>query len=173
MTVQIALLRGVNVGGHNRLPKPGFRALLNDLGARDVATYIQSGNAVFRGELAEVQVAQAIEAAFGFRPSVMLRDAVFWHGAIAAAPVETPDPRAFHLFTLGAPTQATEAELNTHASGAERAWIGPGVVYLHTPDGLSASGIAPRMDRLLGVPTTARNWRTVLAIQAMAQALTP
>lgn len=173
MTVQIALLRGVNVGGHNRLPMADFRALLTDLGAQNVSTYIQSGNAVFLGELTDDQIGQCIEKAFGFRPTVMLRDAPFWEATIAAAPADAPDPKALHLFVLGAPTQATEGDLNAHGTGGEQAWIGAGAVYLHTPAGLSASTIAPRMDRLLGVPTTARTWRTVRAIQTLAQALTP
>ena len=173
MSVQIVLLRGVNVGGHNRLPMADFRALLATLGARDCATYIQSGNAVFHGSLTEDEIAQAIETKFGFRPSVMLRDAAFWADTIAQAPFASHDPKALHLFVLGGPSTATERDLTTHAAPEEQARLGAGVVYLRTPRGLSASGIAPRMDRLLGVPTTARNWRTVRAIQAMADALAP
>ncbi len=173
MTVQIALLRGINVGGHNKLPMADLRDLLATLGAQDCKTYIQSGNAVYRGDLDAEMISEAIEKAHGFRPQVMVRDLSFWQARIAAAPYPSDDPKALHLFVLAGPTNATEADLNQHATPTEAAQIGAGVVYLHTPGGLSASKIADRIDRILGTQTTARNWRSVLAIRDLAASLTP
>ena len=77
MTTFVALLRGINVGGKNILPMQAFSELLTELGCIDVATYIQSGNAVFRysGKPAELtdMISTAIESKFGFRPSVLVR----------------------------------------------------------------------------------------------------
>ncbi len=171
MSIQIALLRGINVGGHNTLPMAGFRTLLAGLGAQDCKTYIQSGNAVWRGDLSEAAVSQAIEDEYGFRPNVMIRSRAFWTDAIRACPFPTDEPKALHLFVAHGAFDATQDALNQVAAPGERAQIGTGVVYLHTPAGMSASKIAPRMDRLLGGPTTARNWRSVMAIRDLAQGL--
>jgi uncharacterized protein (DUF1697 family) len=168
VTVQIALLRGINVGGHNTLPMADFRKLLERLGAQSCKTYIQSGNAVFVGDLAEGAVGEAIETEHGFRPRVMIRTRSFWDATIKACPFPTDTPKALHLFVLGEPTKATDDALNQMAALDERAQIGTNVVYLHTPGGMSASKLAPRIDRVLGVPTTARNWRSVLAVRDLA-----
>uniref|UniRef100_UPI0011789D76 DUF1697 domain-containing protein n=1 Tax=Brachyspira hyodysenteriae TaxID=159 RepID=UPI0011789D76 len=78
MTRWIALLRGVNVGGHRKLPMARLREVVADLGHRDVATYVQSGNVVFTGPDDEPEeVAAGLEdglaRAFGFGVRVVLR----------------------------------------------------------------------------------------------------
>ncbi|MEA2443041.1 MAG: hypothetical protein QOJ12_333, partial [Thermoleophilales bacterium] len=74
----IALLRGINVGGHAKVPMARLRELFDELGHEDVKTYVQSGNVVFTGpdrphaEVAD-EIEDALEAAFGFRPRVLVR----------------------------------------------------------------------------------------------------
>ena len=78
MTVVISMLRGVNVGGHNKIKMDSLRELYESLGLRDAQTYVQSGNVVFRTDAKNIapvakRIEDAIERKFGFRPSVILR----------------------------------------------------------------------------------------------------
>jgi len=76
MTAFVALLRGINVGGKNILPMSEFRELLRALGCEDLATYIQSGNAVFRHHKSTAElsllISEAVESRFGFQVPVMV-----------------------------------------------------------------------------------------------------
>jgi len=78
MTVVISMLRGVNVGGHNKIKMDALRALYVSLKLEDVTTFIQSGNVVFRTKERELgkigkRIGDGIEKSFGFRPEVILR----------------------------------------------------------------------------------------------------
>ena len=78
MAVVIAMLRGVNVGGHQKLNMEALRTLCAGLGLRDVETYIQSGNVVFREDggdpgMVARKIEDGIERKFGFRPDVIVR----------------------------------------------------------------------------------------------------
>ncbi|MGA7556115.1 MAG: DUF1697 domain-containing protein, partial [Candidatus Acidiferrales bacterium] len=80
MAVIIAMLRGVNVGGHNKIKMEELRGLCKTLKLRDACTYVQSGNLIFRTderdlELLTKRLQNAIERKFGFRPDVVLRTA--------------------------------------------------------------------------------------------------
>jgi len=90
MTTWIALLRGVNVGGHNTLPMKALRTLLTDLGFANVATYIQSGNCVFdsgASDAAEIagRISDRIEAEFGFRPNTFVLSLDALEGVVTVA----------------------------------------------------------------------------------------
>jgi len=172
MTVEIALLRGVNVGGAGKLPMAELRDILTRLGAAEVETLIQSGNAVYRGALDPEAIAAAVETARGFRPQVMLLAAGALRRAVEANPFPeaVADPKELHLFFLGAASAADPAGFADHANSAERWHLDGRVLYLHSPGGLSKSRLATRIERLLGVPVTARNWATVGKLVAMAEA---
>src|SRR5271157_1901427 len=78
MKVVISMLRGVNVGGHNKVAMEPLRSLYASLGLLDAQTYVQSGNVVFRTKEKNLvslatKIESAIERSFGFRPSVILR----------------------------------------------------------------------------------------------------
>lgn len=170
MTTYVALLRGINVGGTGKLPMADLRTLLTGLGLERVATYIQSGNVVFDagdGEWAD-PIALAIEVSAGFRPRLMIMTAERFRSIVAGNPFPTDEPKALHGYFLeGVPAWTAKAELEAARSAVERFYIGDGVVYLYTPEFLTGSQLAPKMERLLGVPATQRNWRTVERIVAM------
>ncbi|MDH3262558.1 MAG: DUF1697 domain-containing protein [Paracoccaceae bacterium] len=180
MTVWAALLRGVNVGGHHRLPMAELRPVLAGLGYEHVATYIQSGNAVFRSEDQADKIAsaisEAIAARFGFRPQVIVLSA----GALAAALARNPfaaeaeaDGTKVHLLFSDNPlTPATVAGLNAAADPGEGARLVDGVLYLQTPGGYGRSPLAQAAARLKA-PITGRNARSVAAIAALARAVPP
>ncbi|MBN9339477.1 MAG: hypothetical protein ABT02_14315 [Comamonadaceae bacterium SCN 68-20] len=175
----IALLRGVNVGGRGILPMHALAALLEALGARQVRTYIQSGNAVFEppANLAAGQLAQAlsdaIERYHGFAPQVLVLDRAALAQAIASNPfadAAAQAPDHVHLgFLHPAPPAPDLARLHALRRDGEQFHLAGGVFYLHAPEGIGRSRLAAQAERLLGSPMTLRNWKTVCQLHAMAQ----
>jgi uncharacterized protein (DUF1697 family) len=173
MTTWIALLRGINVGGNNKLPMQSFVALLKRLGCEDVKTYIQSGNAVFRCDAkqpAEIQakIATAIAKSHGFTPLVLVLSVKELDKAIAANPFPhaTADHKSLHFFFLAEPPKRPNVEALNSLRGTNEAFVmTKSVFYLHAPDGMGQSKLAQRVEKLLGVPVTARNWRTVYKVR--------
>ncbi|MBF9031214.1 DUF1697 domain-containing protein [Rhodobacterales bacterium HKCCE3408] len=169
--MRVLLLRGVNVGGHGKLPMGELRAILKALGAQDVATYIQSGNAVFRGDLTATEISAAIEDAMGFRPHALVLPAETLAAVIAANPfaeaLQTND-RAVHAWFCDGPPAPLSDEIRALAGPSEDVAVSGDVCYLLAPDGIGRSKLAERLERALEVPATARNWRTVRALAAMA-----
>ncbi len=167
MQTWIALLRGVNVGGHRKLPMADLRAALAAEGLADVATYIQSGNLIFTaggeaGALAE-RIASVIARAFGFETDVL----VFPAERLAAGLVANPFPEAeddparlYIHFPFGEIAPLDEAGLAALASRGERFALVGGLFYLHAPEGVGRSDLAARLERFINVPTTARNLRS-------------
>ena len=176
MTVWVALLRAVNVGGVNKLPIAGFRAMLADLGLESPRTYIQSGNAVFRSPLAAPALAQRIAdatlAGFGFRPPVLIIASADLQRALAANPFpQTEDPKHVHAFFMDrALPDAGFAFLKALATPTERYAMRGKVLWLHLPDGVARSKLATRVTAL-PVDITARNLRSVQAIADLARAI--
>jgi len=174
MTVFVALLRGINVGGKNILPMQAFRDLLTTLGCTDVATYIQSGNAVFRytgnsAELSEL-ISTAVESDFGFRASVMvLTKDKFSSVAVANTfTVKVSEPKFLNVwFVQESVAKANTVRMNEIASGDEEFLLTDSAVYLYAPNGVGRSKLAAAMEKCLGVQATARNWRTVGKISEM------
>jgi len=173
----IALFRGINVVGRNKLPMEQLVSILESLGLKDVETYIQSGNAVFRSKASDAtrlatKVSAAIEEARGFRPAVMLLEPRELQMAIEANPFREgeAEPNKLHLYFLGsAPKQPDLAALQDLASARERFALKDRVFYLHAPDGIGRSKLAARVEKSLGVAATARNWRTVTRVAEMAE----
>lgn len=177
MPQYVVLLRGINVGGHGKLPMAQLRGVLEGIGSTGVATYIQSGNAVLRhGERqpARLQkaIAEAVKAAADLDPEVLVLRAADLRQAMDANPF--PDAameqegKALHLSFLAAKPKAFDPEPWEAAAGPGEAvrLIGR-VLYLYAPQGLSRSKLAPRVERWLGVPATSRNWRTVTKLRGM------
>jgi uncharacterized protein (DUF1697 family) len=168
----IALLRGINVGGRT-LPMQELRELLAELGCRDVKTYIQSGNVVFRSSSSsaaalEVRISRAVAARRGFAPRVLVLTRRELRAAAEGNPFAreaAATPTSVHVFFLAeTPQQPDLAGLERVRAPSEAFALRDRTLYLHTPDGLGTSKLAERAERLLGVEATARNWRTVCAL---------
>ena len=179
MKTYIALFRGINVGGKNALPMKELVAILEEFGARKVRTYIQSGNAVFIGKDKDAQrlsktIGVEIKKRRGFEPYVLLLGLEDIERAIEQNPfpeVET-DPGTLHAGFLAAPPERPDIKtLESLKSDSERFRLIESVFYLHAPDGVGRSRLAANAERLLGVPMTDRNWRTVRTIWKMARDL--
>lgn len=173
MPVLIALFRGINVGGKNRLPMKSLVALLEGLGASDVRTYIQSGNAVFRWPRRSTRgladaIGRRVLEEHGFEPKVWLLEREQLQ-AIAAKPgFPTEDGKALHVWFLdGAPPQPDLAKLDALRAPSERFRLDGEAFLLHAPEGVGRSKLAAAVEKALGVPATARNWNTVALLLEM------
>ena len=174
----IALLRGVNVGGH-RLPMAELREELSalGLGLENVRTYIASGNVVFDASPeGACQLAAAlperIEARFGFTPRLLVLSADDLRRAMEANPFAEADeaPKSVHLYFLAGRPKSPDAHGLDELCGPTERWhLEDRVFYLHTPDGFGRSKLAEKAERLLGVDATARNWRTVTKLREMVE----
>jgi uncharacterized protein (DUF1697 family) len=175
MRTFVALFRGINVGGHNSLPMRELVEVLQDLGLREVKTYIQSGNVVFQSEFGEPadlmdRMGDAIEKSHGFRPEVLLLEVDELQRAMAANPFPEAEqePRTLHLYFLASEPEHLDLEaLESVRRESERFQLKGKVLYLHAPKGIGRSKLAARVEKSLGVAATARNWRTVGKIEAM------
>jgi uncharacterized protein (DUF1697 family) len=176
MTTLIALLRGINVGGNNKLPMKDLSKLLTDMGLHDVQTYIQSGNVVFRSDLKNkaalaASITAAIEAQHGFAPQILLLDATELKKAMAGNPYPEAEsePKSLHLFFLDeTPLQPDLKAIDAIKADNEHYKLTGKVFYLHAPDGVGNSKLAARAEKFLGVTASARNWNTVCKLVEMA-----
>lgn len=173
------LLRGVNVGGNNKVPMATLRELAVGLGYTEVATYVQSGNLVVTAKTrkpAEVEkaVADALRSELGVDVAVMVRSRDELATVIAANPmpdaVEEPS-RYVVSFLAGAPDPAKADALDRDEFDPERFELGDRCVYFWHPEGVGKSVMAKApWDKRLGVRGTGRNWRTVVTLLEMLDA---
>jgi len=179
MNTYIAWLRGINVGGNHKLPMRELVMVLTGLGLHNVKTYIQSGNVVFqsertnRAELSQ-EISAAIGKSHGFAPYTLLLDSQELQAALAANPFAEGEvePKSLHLFFLDAiPQKPNLVALETIKADNERFALIDKVFYLHAPDGIGRSKLAENVGKGWGVAITARNWRTVSTVMAMAAEL--
>lgn len=177
MNTFVALFRGINVGGHNKLLMRELVKLLQELGLQNIQTYIQSGNVVFESRedslsILSDRIRTAIQHTHGFSPAVFLLSAAEFERAIVANPYPEAknEPKSLHLFFLEAePLNADLGILEEVKRENERYSLKGRVFYLHAPDGIGRSKLAERIGKALGVTVTARNWRTVEKLLAMAK----
>ncbi len=169
----IVLVRGINVGGRV-LPMKRLVELMEKAGCSDVRTYIQSGNAVCTSKTSDPEVlaqkiGKAILASEGYEPRVMILSREAFDAAIEANPYPVDDPKLTHVFFLdAAPTAENLAKLDSVKTKTEQYTLDGTSFYLHAPDGFGTSKLAGSFEKLAKVAATARNWRTVTALQALA-----
>ena len=171
----IALLRGINVGG-KVLKMADLKDAVAPLGFTDIQTYLQSGNMVFRtaesdnAKLAK-RISDAIRDHKAIDVTVMVRDAAEWTKVVSGNPYlqAREFPKTVHAFILERMPEAERLDtLQAKEAGMEEWQIVDGTLYLHTPDGFGKSVLGNIIERVLKVPMTARNWNTVLALDALA-----
>jgi uncharacterized protein (DUF1697 family) len=189
MPTHIALLRGINVGGHNKVSMTDLRQVFGSLGHIEVATYIQSGNVVFTPGgtgtgLANAEHAaaleQAIASATGVSPKVVVLTAGELQQVIRDNPFPgEPNPRYVHaVFYPDGPGPDADSVAGVQRQVAERgsrddAQVRGRTLYLHTPDGFGRSELANLLlarSRGAGVTGTARNWATVTKLASLCGA---
>ncbi|HEX5581263.1 MAG TPA: DUF1697 domain-containing protein [Gemmatimonadaceae bacterium] len=178
-SLHITLLRGINVSGRNRIPMADLRTLCGELGWRDVASYIQSGNLIFRSHDApaelERMLERAIERRFGLVIPVVARSAAEWPAYVSGNPFPEASEREPNLVMLALsrspPAPDAASRLQARAADGERVVRVGDALWIHFAGGAARSKLAPALlDRLVGSPVTTRNWRTVLALDGLIAA---
>jgi len=194
MASHVALLRGINVGGRNKVPMADLREVVTSLGHTGVSTYIQSGNVLFsttEDDTAKLAAAleSAIEDRFGIWSSVVVLSRDELARVLAANPYpDEPNPRMVHVvFLNGSPPQdlldrITAAESAAAAKGSRDTvqLAGPSAcqaLFLHTPDGFGTSELAQNVLKILappkksraGLAATARNWATATKLLSLSE----
>jgi uncharacterized protein (DUF1697 family) len=179
MRTYVALLRGVNVGGKNTVPMAELRSTLTELGYEDVVTYIQSGNLVLRTRRGKAEdVAATIEnhiaATFDKTVTVMVRTPAELEAIAEGNPFLSgkEDVSKLHVvFLASAPPAKAAAELDPSRSPPDEFRLQGREIYLRLPNGMGRSKLTiDYFERRLGVPATARNWKTLLKLIALAPA---
>lgn len=177
MARHIALLRGINVGGRNKVEMARLRELVERLGYRDVRTYVQSGNVVFTGpEQPTEEVAQRFEeeiaATFGLDVSVMVRSRDELAAVVRANPLGdvATDPARYQVLFLDTQTDPQRvADIDQEEFAPEVFHLRGQEIYCWLPGGAGESRLMKALsDKRLGVTTTARNWKTVEKLLALA-----
>ena len=178
MTVQIALLRAVNVGGHGRIAMAELRALFAELGLANAQTLLQTGNVVFHGDgrgaaALEAAIARAVAGRFGLRTDVFVRSAAQWARILAANPFTAEaaqDPGRLVLMTLAkTPDGPAVDALRASIAGPERVHAQGAQLYISYPDGIGRSKLTGAIiESRLGTRGTGRNWNTVLKLATLA-----
>ncbi|MFH1811143.1 MAG: DUF1697 domain-containing protein [Pseudomonadota bacterium] len=180
MPRHIALLRAVNVTGHNKLAMADLRTMAESLGFEDVQTILQSGNLVFScaGHTTarlEETLQDAARAQLGLDTDFMVRTVREWRAIIDGNPMPEQardDPAHLLLLVLKAKPAMTEARsIQNSIPGREKLHLGERHAYIHYADGVGRSKLTTAwLDKKLGTRGTARNWNTVLKLAALVGA---
>lgn len=191
MAVIVAMLRGVNVGGHNQIKMEALRALCESLGLRDAQTYVQSGNVVFRTtkvRTTEVRTEErnltalarrmedAIEQSFGFRPAVIVRTTTQLRDAVAKNPFARRrgiDPgKLLVTFLVDEPSAESRGKVLKIKADPEELFVDGREVYIYFPNGMGRTKLSwPTIANMLGTSGTGRNWTSVTKLLEMAEKL--
>jgi uncharacterized protein (DUF1697 family) len=170
MTRHIALLRGINVGGHNKVPMAQLRSALEAAGFDDVKTYVQSGNvALSAAERSPAKVARAVEKAiadaFGFDIAVVVRSRDEIAALVAEDPlgdVATNPKYRIVVFLADKLDRERLADIDPAAFAPEAFALRDYEIVMWAPDGQRDSKLVKTLtEKRTGVTGTARNWRTV------------
>ena len=179
MAIQIALIRGINVGGHQAVAMSDLRDLLTQLGFESARSLLQSGNLVFRcdartaGELERMLEMEA-ETRLGIHADFLIRSAKEWREVVARNPFRKEAERdPSHLVVMFLKSAANAKDVKV----VQAAIAGPEIVradgkhlYIVYPDGIGRSRLTNALiEKKLGIRGTARNWNTVLKIAALAE----
>ena len=175
-----ALLRGINVGGHKKVPMAELRELLTELGHGDVATYLQSGNAVFSSTSQDEQalataLERAIQQRFGFGVDCLVRSGPYLRAVVDDCPFPAAEleGKQLHVTYFSQPVGPERlASIDAAAFLPEEFRLGDRALYLYAPNGLGRSKLAEALGRpslFKGIVATSRNWNTVVKLAELTR----
>ena len=181
MTVVISMLRGVNVGGHNKIKMEALRALYESLKLRDAQTHVQSGNVIFRTDERDMlrlgkRIEDGIERKFGFRPDVILRTAAEMREVVARNPFAKRrgiEPgKLLVSFLASDPGEEGREKIRQMKSDPEELRIEGRELYIYFPNGMGRTKLQwAGLGKMLKTPVTGRNWNSVTKMLEMAEKL--
>jgi uncharacterized protein (DUF1697 family) len=179
MTIQIALIRGINVGGHQAVAMSDLRDLLTQLGFDGSRSLLQSGNLIFRcsariGAELESLLEMEAEKRLGLRADFLIRNAKEWGQVVARNPFRKEaerDPSHLVVMFLKSAADAKDVKaVQAAIVGRETIRADGRQLYIVYPDGIGKSRLTNALiEKKLGIRGTARNWNTVLKIAALAE----
>jgi uncharacterized protein (DUF1697 family) len=173
----VALLRGINLGARNKVAMADLRELFVALGAEAVATYVQSGNVVFKSSVRSPAtlrraIEERIEADLGLRVTVLLRTRAQLAKLVAGSPFATGtrEPTTLHVtFLADAPKRSSVRELEARDFAPDELRVAGR--DLHCPNGYGRSKLSNAyVEKQLDVAATTRNWKTVTKLAELANA---
>ena len=182
MTIYIALLRGIIVGGHNKIIMAQLKSSLEQLALQNIRTYIQSGNIIFESNESEEdlqsKIQDKIHEDFEILTTVVIRNAEellqivrqcpFPEQKITEASISCKG-ECLHVALLPtSPTKANRENYLTYANTKELAVIQGRDIYLLFYDSIRNSKIGSKLD-ILGIPATVRNWKTLSKLIKMVE----
>ncbi|MDQ6663908.1 MAG: DUF1697 domain-containing protein [Acidobacteriota bacterium] len=177
----ISLLRGVNVGGHNRIKMDSLRKLYASLDLLDARTYVQSGNVIFRTEDPDLghatrRIEDGIERSFGFRPRVVARTVSELRDVVARNPFagrqDIEPSRLLVIFLASEPVAAVRQKVREIPADLEEMRIEGREIYIYFPNGMARPKLSPALiEKTLKIPGTGRNWNSVTKLLEIAEEL--
>jgi len=176
VTVYVAMLRGINVGGHAKVAMADLRAAFAEMGCADVQSYIQSGNVVFRSSKSPAALLATLEhgldAAFGHGIRVVIRTSSQIADVVGHNPLKGGgrEPAKLHVtFLASKPAPSRVADLDPDAFLPDEFRSAGCEVYLHCPGGYGRTKLNNTFfERRLGVVATTRTWSTVTTLSTLA-----
>jgi uncharacterized protein (DUF1697 family) len=181
MSVIISMLRGVNVGGHNKIRMDQLRAVYESLGFRDSQTFIQSGNVVCRVDKRDLATAGAriekgIERSFGFRPSVIVRTAPELREVIVRNPFARRSgidaSRLLVAFLASSPAADALDKVLKIKCAPQELRVSGRELFIYFPNGMARPTLSmATVERTLQISSTGRNWNTVRKLLELAEGL--
>lgn len=175
MITYIALLRGVNVGGHRKLPMADLRTLLSKEGFGTIKTYIQSGNVVFRASesdtsVLKTRVEKAISSTFGFEVPVILMTSREFQEILEQNPFdEEIIPESYYILLSHAIPEERSKGLTDDHWEQEHFRITKKCIYLYVENGYGKAKCSTNFfEKKLDITATARNHKTMLKLVSLA-----
>ncbi len=179
MQTIVSLLRAVNVGGHAVIKMAELKQLYESLKFRDVQTYVQSGNVVFRTESSDLNAVAAkiqsgIEKNFRVTPGVMLRTLEDMRRIVKRNPFAKRshiEPAKFHVYFLNCVlSRSATDQLKNLPLDPEELIPSNSEIFIHFPDGAGKSKLPWKtIEKICTAPGTARNWNTVTRLLEIAE----
>jgi len=169
----LALLRGVNLAGKNKVSMAELRGLVESLGYSEVTTFIQSGNVIFRsGEpVTSDRLEAAIHSKFGIAVTVVLRTPSELRRTVAANPFSQDELSKLHVgFMARKPSPSVVVSLDAERFRPEQFVVRGTELYLYLPNGMGHTKLPAYLERQLKVLTTIRNWNTVTKLAELLSA---
>jgi uncharacterized protein (DUF1697 family) len=179
MPVFISLLRGINVGGHNKIKMETLRSIYESLELRNVQSLLQSGNVVFETDRDDqlkltIELEDVVEKEFGFRPKTILRTFAELKDVIKRNPFTDQDrdpSRLLVMFLENDPTDEAKQALQSMETTPEEIQINGQEVYLYYPNDIARSKLTNTLiEKKLSIKGTARNWNTITKLIMIAEA---
>jgi uncharacterized protein (DUF1697 family) len=179
MAVIISMLRGVNVGGHNKIKMDALRALYESLKLRNAQTYVQSGNVIFRADERDLaslskRIQNAIERKFGIHPDVILRTTSELRDVIARNPFAKrrgiEPSKLLTTFLTSDPGAEARDKVRGIKTDPEELRIDGRELYIYFPNGIGRSKLSwAAIEKTLKTPGTGRNWNSVTKMLEIAE----